>query len=205
MNPVPVTGQKKKPAVESHPAARISNVVFSLWLALGMGLSAYAEEPAVAAADKTIEPETAMLVFHGEELFEIGSVADVPAEQNVEMMQRRLKRLAQSPLFRTDNLRVRDDAEMKVALVFSGDDFICAAWEQEAVLFGKTRMELAEERMAAIAEIINKYRRDYDARSLIKGGIFAVVATAVFWVLILLISKVREKEIAFVERHLEGK
>ncbi|RKX33912.1 MAG: mechanosensitive ion channel family protein [Verrucomicrobia bacterium] len=170
-----------------------------------MGVSAYAEEPAVVAADKTVEPEAAMLFFHGEELFEIGSVADVPAEQNIEMMQRRLKRLAQSPLFRTDNLRVRDDAEMKVALVFSGDDFICTAWEQEAVLFGKPRLELAEERMAAIAGIINKYRRDYDARSLIKGGIFAVVATVVFWVLILLISKVREKEIAFVERHLEGK
>ena len=150
-------------------------------------------------------PDTAMLVFHGEDLFEMGSVSGVPANQSVTMLQTRLKQMARSPLFRTDNFRVQDDVKMGLTLIFSGNTYISSVWEEEAERFGKPRIQLAEERMAAMVDVIEQYRSDYDTHSLVKGGTFAIVASAIFWVLISLISKVRKKEMALMERHLEGR
>ena len=174
-------------------------------LFLGLLLSVSADETNTLQHLDESTMQTDMLVFHGEELFEIGVVSGVPAEQSVKMMQARLKRFAKSPFFRTDNMRIQDDSEMNVALIFSGDTFVSSVWEQEAVFFGKPRMQLAEERMAAIADVIEKYRDDYDTHSLVKGGIFSIVASLVFWILILFVSKVRKKEISLVERYMEGR
>ena len=103
----------------------------SILFILAWAITSIAQDvaPEAMPAEETRTPETAMLLFHGKELFEIAAISDVPVEQGVESLQARLKRFAQSPLFHADHLRIKDDKDMKVALIFSGDQSSAAIRE----------------------------------------------------------------------------
>ena len=183
----------------------MKHVRYSLMVLLLSLMPVGAEETNITAPPTNAPPETAMLVFQGQKLFEMISISAVPLEQDLATMNRRLKRLAHSPLVHTDSLFVHDDPDMNVSLIFAGDRFVFAVWEKEAAYHGVPRMQLADERKTIIAEALEKYRRSYGARSLIKGAVFALIASAILWILVHLIIRLRRKEIKFIEKHLEGR
>jgi small-conductance mechanosensitive channel len=158
------------------------------------------KEPPQPPADTTT-----WVVFHGRELFRVGPVSEVGADTRANDLSVRLKSLSGSPLVRTDRFLIKDDENLGVSLIFSGSDFVTSVWEQEAKLLGKGRREIAEERMSIIREVIDEYRHDYSLSSILKGVLFAILATAVLLAVFALIKRLRRKGEELVERWLSGK
>jgi small-conductance mechanosensitive channel len=102
-------------------------------------------------------------------------------------------------------MAIEEDDEMGISIIMTDSVFVCSAWEQEAKILGRDRRELAEERMKVIADVIVKYRKDYTKSSIAKGIIFAIVATGIFLLIFTLVSRLRDKEMQLVEKHVEGK
>ncbi len=146
-----------------------------------------------------------MVLFHGEELFEVSEVYSISAKQRSRTVTRRLKRFANSPTFRSDALYMIDNKEINATIIFSGEQFITAVWSQDALNEEDTRVEIAERWMEKISWIIDKYREDHTIESIVSSIIYALVATALFIVLVMLIRKFCNWQMTFWERRLVGR
>ena len=147
---------------------------------------------------------TAVVMFHGQELFEIAGVSSVSADHRAEVWVRRINRQAKSPLVSTEGFTLDHDDELKVSLIMSDTDVLCAIWESDAEFHDVPRQELAEQWLGIIRDIIDQYRKDRTADSYIKGGIFAIVATLVFLMIWLVVRMLCNKETKAVENKFAG-
>ena len=98
---------------------------------------------------------TAVVMFHGQELFELPGISSVPAEKRVEVLMRRFNRAAKSPLVNTEHISIHHDDDLKVSLIMLDADVLCAVWESDAEHHGVPRQKLAEHWM----ETIQRYHR----------------------------------------------
>ena len=157
-----------------------------------------------------VEPEsdefsTAPVIFHGRELFSVGAVFEIRADQRAQELVDRLDRLAKSPRVRTDSLIIRDNDNLGVSLIFAGSEIVHNVWQQEAEVLSRPRREIAEEQLRIMGEAIEGYRHDFSLRSIIMGIVFTALATGVLLLLLYLINLLRKREEAFMERRLAGK
>ncbi|MEN8255991.1 MAG: mechanosensitive ion channel family protein [Verrucomicrobiota bacterium] len=147
---------------------------------------------------------TAMVMFHGQELFEITSISSVSADSRVEILVKRFKKLAKSPLVSTKKFTVHDDDNLKISAIMSGTDMVCAVWKSDAELHAVPREKLAEHWRDSIADIIDQYRKDYTTESYMKGAAFAAVTTIAFLIILWLVCKLCKKEMKLVEEKFAG-
>ncbi len=150
-------------------------------------------------------PEIVPFMFQGHELYSITSISEVSAAQRSDTLRARLKRLAKSPLFSTEKMRVRHDNTLGVSLVFSGSDYVCDTWDSDAEILDQPREQLAEERMQQIRVAIDAYRKDYTKQSLIQGCAFTAIATVLLLSLLKLLTLLKRKEEETIRRVLTDK
>jgi small-conductance mechanosensitive channel len=136
---------------------------------------------------------TAMVEFHGRELFEVGSVGIVNAQERAAMLGAEIMAMAKSPDCAPEEMRlVRDDRVMATAIV-SGRQYVSAVWDYEAEVLGKTTEELATERLEIIRQALIEYRNDYSATTLIRSGIIAALVTFLYVAILRLIVIIRRR------------
>jgi small-conductance mechanosensitive channel len=171
----------------------------SLWICPAPGKEkAPATQPAATN-------RTAMLTFHGRDLFELSDVSSVSAQARVDTVTRRLKRAARSPLVNTENFTLHHDADFQASMIMHHGDMICSIWQSDAEHHNTPRQELAEQWNGQVKAAINQYRKDHTTASYLRGTVFAVIATTVVFLVTLLIRKAFRKEAGFVERKFAGK
>jgi len=156
-------------------------------------------------AAEAITNDSAVVIFHGRELFTVSNISSVSADKRVETLLKRIREQAKSPLVSTDDFTVYNDDELHVSAIMSGADVVCWVMEADARQYGMPRAQLAEVWRKQIKDIIDQYRRDYTRESYIKGAIFAVIATAVLIVLWLLVRWLIRREMSAVEKRLSGR
>jgi len=157
------------------------------------------------AATETITNDSAVVVFHGKELFKVSNISSVSAKKRVETLITRLKEQAKSPLASTDDFTVYNDDELHVSAIMSGADVVCWILDADARQYDMTRAQLAEVWRKQIKDIIDQYRKDYTRESYIKGAIFAVIATIVLMVIWFLVRWLIRREMSAVEKRLSGR
>ncbi|MDH3981503.1 MAG: mechanosensitive ion channel family protein [Kiritimatiellaceae bacterium] len=145
-----------------------------------------------------------VLMFHGQELFEVPDISSVSSEKRVEVLTRRLTRAAKSPLVNSDHISIDHDDDLKVSLIMLDSDVLCAIWESDATYHDVPREKLAESWKVIIQDVINQYRKDRTSENYMKGGIFSAIATVVFLVIALAIRLLTRKEIQLVEKKFSG-
>jgi len=158
----------------------------------------------IQAQEQEVTNETAVVMFHGKELITVSRISSVPADTRAETLLRRFKRQAKSPLVSTDDFTVHNDEELKVSVLMSGEEVLCAVWEVDAEHHDIPREKLAEHWRDEIKKGIEQYRKDYTVDSLVKGSVFAIIATLVFLVIWFVIRLLCRKEVAVVGKKFSG-
>ena len=156
------------------------------------------------AAEQGVTNETVTVVFHGQELIEVGAVSAVTAENRAETLIRRLSRQAKSPLVSTENLVIHHDENLKASMIMSGSDVICVVWESDAEREGVPRNGLAEQWREIIREVIETHRNDRTSGALVKDSVFAAIATLVFLAVWFVLRLLCRREMKVVEKKFAG-
>ncbi len=70
--------------------------------------------------EKPSASDTAWVVFHGKKLYQVGAISKISAAKRASILSVRLKRLAETPLVRTDKFLIKEDDDLGVSLIFTG-------------------------------------------------------------------------------------
>ena len=156
------------------------------------------------AQQQEVTNDTAAVLFHGIELFEVTNISTVSAEARAEILVRRIKRAAKSPLVNTENFSIHQDENLNASIIMSGSEILCVVWESDARHHQVAREALAEYWRNKIKESVDKYRLDYTAESYVQDGGLAVVTTLIFLIIWFVVRKLSRKEIAAIEKRFAG-
>jgi len=158
----------------------------------------------VQAQEQRDTNETAAVMFHGKELFEVSRISSVSANTRAETLLRRFKRQAKSPLVSTENFTVNHDDHLNVSVIMSGTEILCAVWEVDAKHHDIPREKLAEHWRDEIQKNIEQYRKNTTSGALVHDSIFAAIATGVFLLIWFVLRLLCRKEIKAVEKKFSG-
>ena len=165
----------------------------------------WAQQPRTNAPTGITESGPVPVAFHGQELFELPGISSWPADKRVARLVKRLNRMAKSPLVDTGNLEAIHDDELNTSLIMIEGEVVMAVWDSDAQAVGaKSRKNLAEDYRGRIKDIIDKYRKDNTTDAYLKGVIFAVLATALFAGILVVVNLLRRREVRFVEKRFAG-
>jgi small-conductance mechanosensitive channel len=180
-------------------------IVFLTGMLLMGGARAQEIAPHVLNAAEMATTNTTMLLFHGQELFELSPISALSAKDRAKLLTHRLKRLADSPLVNTREISVVRDEDMHVSSIMYQGDLIVSVWEVDAKLHDVPREKLAEHWGGIIIEIIDRYRADRTTAALTKSSLKAILATLIFLLIWFVVSKLGRKELNLVEKKFAGR
>jgi len=133
-------------------------------------------QPAVQA----VQPKSvaqAPVTINDKTLFLVQGVLSFPAEARAAAISRRIHDLSKDVMFNPDSLAVAD-AEGTTDIV-AGDLIVMSVTDEDAKLAGKSRQELAGDYAQRIRSALGALRHEYSLKSLILGGVYAVISTAI--------------------------
>ncbi|MCJ7542880.1 MAG: hypothetical protein MUO88_24805, partial [Desulfobacterales bacterium] len=112
--------------------------------------------------------------------------------KRAEVVSERIKKIADSPRFKVDSIRIRDLNE-PITFIVSGNEILSAILDHDAVSKGKSRQQLAAEYSQVIRTAIEKYREDRSLKQLIYSVLYTFLATIVLIAILTLIGKIKHK------------
>jgi len=133
-------------------------------------------EVAVPAAEPSPVPQAPVTV-NGNTLFLVQGVLSFPAEARAAAITRRIKDLSKDVMFKPESLSIAD-AEGTTDIM-AGDLVVMSVTDLDAKLAGTSRQALGNEYAGRIRSALTALRHEYSLKSLIVGGVYAVIATAV--------------------------
>jgi small-conductance mechanosensitive channel len=138
-------------------------------------------KPSSAAA----KPLPAPVVLEGKTLFFIKeTVLSATPEERAGRANESLANLVRDRAFRVDSIQLVDD---EIAALIVGDGTVLTrVFDRDAAAEGMTRQALADQYVETIRAAIEEHNKAYSFRSLLFGAIYAVVATGVLALLLLL-------------------
>jgi small-conductance mechanosensitive channel len=152
------------------------------------------------AAPPEIEIATAPVEMDGAVLFRVRGVSAFPAEQRAAGIRSRIEALARDPGFRADALRTAE-TDLYVAIM-ANDKLVMGVLDADARLEQVTRKELAASYRTRISGAIEDYRRARRPEVLLRGGLYALAATAVLAALVLGVLWLSRRLDAAIERRV---
>jgi small-conductance mechanosensitive channel len=142
--------------------------------------TASAAEPNAARKPPPVDSEaeelSAPVRLDGLLLFRVRGTSSFPAEKRASGIASRIQAVAQDPGFRPDALRTVD-SEISVDIM-AGDTRLMAVFDGDARLERASRKGAALVYVANIREAIERYRTARDPRTLVRGALYALAATA---------------------------
>ncbi len=150
-------------------------------------------EPDSIAIAEALGETTAMVTLGTRELFPVHGESHISAGERAAGMSEAILAVAKSVKLSPDKLRIVRDERITATLLMCDRVFLGAVWEYEAAALGVSEADLAAERLEIIREAIKAYRRDFSSGSVIKAIIYAAVATVLFVVVLIVISRVRRR------------
>lgn len=147
-----------------------------------------ATAPGVKASKKVIIIP-APVSLNNKTLFYVQSkILSISPESRAEIITKRIEKLTKDPLLDVNAITV-SEGETNTDIV-ARDLIIMTVTEDDAKSAGKERIALAGEYAALIKTAIDNQRREYSLRSITMGAIFALIATIVFILLLIIIKKI---------------
>ena len=136
-------------------------------------------------APAAAKPAPAPVVLEGKTLFHIKeTVLSSTPQERAGNANERLAKLVKDRAFRSDSIQVDDD-EFASTLVAEGTTLL-RVFDRDAAAEGMTRQALAALYVETIRAAIEEHNKAYTFRSLLFGAIYAVVATGVLALVLLL-------------------
>jgi small-conductance mechanosensitive channel len=129
---------------------------------------------------------TAPVTLRGETLFEIpGLLHSFSAEARAAAISRRLNDLARDTTVDPRSISVVDTED--ISDIVAGDLVIMSVTDQDGTAAGVSRQALARTGAQRITAALLAYRRDYSAKSILLGSVYAVIASVVLILLLWLL------------------
>ena len=132
------------------------------------------------ATVRAVEPQPvpqAPVTVNGNTLFLVQGVLSFPAEARAAAISRRIKDLSKEVLFKPESLSVADGEG--ATDIMAGDLVVMSVTDQDAKLAKKSRQELASDYTERIRSALGALRHQYSLKSIILGGVYALIATAI--------------------------
>jgi small-conductance mechanosensitive channel len=131
--------------------------------------------PAKATEPKPVAQ--APVTIGGKTLFTVPGVLSFSAEARATSITERIHSLSRDVTFKPDSLSVIDRGD--AANIMAGDLIVMSVTDQDAQLAGQSRFALATDYTQRIRAALGALRKQYSLKSLILGGVYALIATAI--------------------------
>ena len=193
---------------------RISMMALVLGIILGTltmlvaqhgGAATPATRGSVAATDPSgidaAEYERAPVTLDGEVLFEVRGFSAYPAEERAKTIKQRIEKIAADRSISVESLRVGEMADR--SSIMAGDRLLVAFVDADATAAeGITRQLLAERALTKIKTAIASYRNARNPRVLLINTLYALGATVLLALALLVLRRIFSKLDAIAERRL---
>ncbi|HEU0006721.1 MAG TPA: mechanosensitive ion channel family protein [Terriglobia bacterium] len=148
---------------------------------------------------------TAFVTVDGRALFRVVGVSAYPAEKRAEAIAKRIMEIANDPSVSTDSLRAAEVEAEQVTNILAGDRFIMAVTDADVSLERAPRPLLTRSYMMRINEAVTVYRQDRSPRQLLINTGYALGATVVLGVVLVLLYGLFRRLDALAEKRLKSK
>lgn len=132
--------------------------------------------------------EQAPVTVNGKVLFTVEGVLSFPAEARASAISARISHLSIDVLFKPESISVADS--MDTSDIMAGDLVVMSITDQDATLAGETRQALARSYAQRISTSLIAYRHEYSFKSLLLGGVYAIVSTVILILVLRLLGSV---------------
>lgn len=149
------------------------------------------------------EYEHAPVTLDGEELFQVRGVSAYPAEERARTIRRRIEEIAANRSVTVESLRVVEMEDR--TRIMAGDSLVVGFIETDAAAAGMPRQILAERVLIKIREAIASYRNDRSPRVLLIHTLYALGATVLLAVVLLVIRRIFRKLDAVAEQRFKSR
>ena len=163
-------------------------------LALASGLSAQSTPHQIEAPSV---PQVSVTV-NGKPLFMVPGVLSFPADARAAAISRRIQQLSEDVLFNPASISVVDSENMTD--IMAGDVIVMSVTDPDAKLAKQSRQDLANDYAQRIRTALIALRNEYSVKSLLLGGVYAVVATLVLLLILRILGRIFSK----LYKKLEG-
>lgn len=110
--------------------------------------------------------------------------------KRAEDISKRIKTIADSTIVKVDSITTVD-LKSPMSFIVAGDKMLMAVVDQDAVLKGTSRQQVAAEYSQVIRTAIEKYREERSLKQLIYSVLYTVLATIVLIAVLTLIGKIK--------------
>ena len=164
-------------------AHRYFQLIFKLMLfLLSIGLSAQTAAPGKQVPSV---PQAPVEVDH-KTLFQVQGVLSFPAQARATAISRRIKDLSKDITFEPESLSTADSGSSTDIL--ANDLIVMSVTDQDAKAVGQSRAEMAKEYGDRIRDALITMRREYSLKSILLGILYAILSTAILYLVFLALS-----------------
>ncbi len=142
-------------------------------------------QAAPPAAEVQKAPQTAVTV-NGKAIFTVQGVLSFPAEARAAAISRRIEDISKDVTFKPQSIAIAD-SEGSTDIV-AGDLIVMSVTDQDAQAAGKSRQALAQDYVQRIRAALLSMRREYSVKSLLFGGLYALLSSVVLLLLFRLMA-----------------
>lgn len=126
-------------------------------------------------------PPQADVIVRGKTLFAVQGVLSFPAQARAAAISRRIEDLSKDVTFNPSSISVAD-AEGS-SDIMAADLVVMSVTDQDAAAAGESRQQLANSYAQHIATALTALRKQYSLKSLILGGVYALLTTLILLLL----------------------
>ena len=149
------------------------------------------------------ESERAAVKLDGEVLFQVRGIPAYPAEERAKTISKRIEAIAADRSVAAESLRVVEMEDR--TRIMAGDSLVAVFVDADAVAEGVSRQLLAERALIKIKAAIASYRNDRSPRVLLFNTLYALGATALLVIVLLVIRGAFRKLDGLAERRLKAR
>ena len=168
--------------------------------------TAGAQTPVSGEEPGALPVDTAMVIVNGRPIFRVLGISSYPAKLRADNIAARIEDLASDAAFDPASLAfsVREDRTQ----IMAGEKNLIAVFDVDAQLEGIQRQLLVEVLAEKIRDAMRDYRHDREPGVLLRGVFYAVVASAIFallvWGIIALFRRIGSMLEHRVKKHIES-
>jgi small-conductance mechanosensitive channel len=133
----------------------------------------------------------AQVEVNGKTIFVVQGILSFPAQARAAAISRRIEGLSKDITFKPDSISVADSEGNSD--IMAGDLIVMSVTDQDAKPSGESRQAVAREDAQRIVNALTALRKEYSLKSLILGGVYAIVFTAALFLLLRLLGVIFRK------------